>query len=249
MEKDINKHPIVYMKDISKYFGYVTALKKVNFEVYPNEILALVGDNGAGKSTLVKILSGVLIPEEGEIFFDNKKVKIHNTRDSQYLGIITVHQDLNLVDCRSVAENLFLGIEPTKLGFVDKQKMKFESKKIMDNIKIKISSPDLIVGYLSGGQRQSLAIGRVMLRNSKLVLLDEPTAALGVRETGQVINFIKDLKKMGKAILIISHNIEQIFTFVDRIFVLRQGEKVGSRKINETSKEEIIGMITGIIKV
>lgn len=246
--KDVsNNKPLMCLKDISKNFGHVMALNKVDFEVYDNEILALVGDNGAGKSTLIKILSGLLMPDNGKIFFDNKEVKIRSTRDSQSLGIGTVYQNLNLVDCTNVAQNLFLGIEPGRFGFIDRKKMKTESAKVIDSLKIDIKSTDLTVGYLSGGQRQALAIGRVLLRESRLILLDEPTAAMGVQETGKIIELIKALKKDGKTIIIISHNIEQVFSIADRIFVLKQGTKSGSRLVKKTTKEEIIGMITGII--
>jgi len=240
--------PIIDMRGICKYFGHIVALEDVNFSVYQNEILALVGDNGAGKSTLIKILSGVLTQDKGGIYFEDKPVSIRNSRESKALGIGTVYQDLALVDCLDVATNLFLGKEPVKMKFfVRRDEMNKESLKIIDKLKIKIKSPNLITGFLSGGQRQALAIGRVILENCKVFLLDEPTAALGVRESNEVINLVRDLKRAGATIVIISHQLEEVFSLVDRIFVLRQGKVVGSRSVSETTKEEIIGMITGVI--
>jgi len=241
---------LVYMKGIDKWFGHVHALDNVDFSVYNNEIVALVGDNGAGKSTLIKILSGVFAPDKGDIYFNDKLTTLHNPREARNLGIGTVYQDLALVDCLDVSTNLFLGKEPVRSGFfIHREKMETETKKILDRLKVKVKSPRITAGFLSGGQRQAIAIGRVILEDSKIFILDEPTAALGVRETGEVISLIRDLKASGHTIVIISHQLEEVFSLVDRIFVLRQGKKVGDRLISKTTKEEIIGMITGIVKV
>ena len=177
------------------------------------------------------------------------QVEIHNPHDSNLLGTGTVYQDLALVDCLNVSRNLFLGREPllSKI-FVNKRKMDLESKKILNRIGINIESVNLIAGYLSGGQRQSLAIGRVVSADSKVLLLDEPTAALGITESKQVFKIINRLKEEGRSIVIISHNLEHIFSIVNRIFVLRQGKKAGERLISETTKDEIVGMITGVKK-
>jgi len=241
---------LIHMKDIDKWFGHVHALDNIDFSIYENEIVALVGDNGAGKSTLIKILSGVLQADKGEIYINDKLTTIHNPREARNLGIGTVYQDLALVDCVDVSANLFLGKEPVRGSiFVDRNKMETESKKILNRLKVKLQSPKITAGFLSGGQRQAIAIGRVVLEDSKIFVLDEPTAALGVRETGEVLNLIKDLKDSGHTLVIISHQLEEVFSLVDRIFVIRQGKKVGDRLVSETTKEEIIGMITGIVKV
>jgi ABC-type sugar transport system ATPase subunit len=238
------------MKGIDKWFGHVHALNNVDFSIFDNEIVALVGDNGAGKSTLIKILSGVTTADKGEIFIDENPTTIHNPRDARNLGIGTVYQDLALVDCIDVAANLFLGKEPVRNGFfVHKDRMDREAKKILERLKVKLKSTKITAGFLSGGQRQAIAIGRVILEDSRIFVLDEPTAALGVRETGEVLRLIRDLKDTGHTVVIISHQLEEIFSLVDRIFVLRQGEKVGDRMVIDTTKEEIIGMITGIVKV
>lgn len=241
---------LVHMKGIDKWFGHVHALHNVDFSIYENEIVALVGDNGAGKSTLIKILSGIIKPDKGEIYIDGKLTTIRNPRESRDLGIGTVYQDLALVDCIDVSANLFLGREPVRAGiFTHREKMEKESRRILDRLKVKVKSTKITVGFLSGGQRQAIAIGRVILEDSRIFVLDEPTAALGVRETSEVINLIRDLKVSGHTIVIISHQLEEVFSLVDRIFVLRQGKKVGDRLVSETNKEEIIGMITGIVKV
>ena len=241
---------LVYMKGIDKWFGHVHALHNVDFKIYENEIVAIVGDNGAGKSTLIKILSGILAPDNGEIYINDKLTSIRNPKEARSIGIGTVYQDLALVDCLNVSANMFLGKEPVRGGiFVNREKMETETKKILDFLKVKINSPRISVGFLSGGQRQAIAIGRTILEDSKIFVLDEPTAALGVRETNEVLSLIKNLKASGHTIVIISHQLEEVFSLVDRIFVLRQGRKVGDRLINETTKEEIIGMITGILKV
>jgi ABC-type sugar transport system ATPase subunit len=241
---------LVHMKGIDKWFGHVHALHDVDFSIYENEIVALVGDNGAGKSTLIKILSGVITADKGEIYVNDKLTAINNPRDARNLGIGTVYQDLALVDCRDVSANLFLGKEPVRGGiFIHKEKMETEAKKILDRLKVKLKSPRISAGFLSGGQRQAIAIGRVILEDSKIFVLDEPTAALGVSETGEVINLIRNLQATGHTLVIISHQLEEVFSLVDRIFVLRQGRKVGDRLVSKTTKEEIIGMITGIVKV
>jgi len=241
--------PLIYMKGIDKWFGHVHALDNVDLSIYENEIVALVGDNGAGKSTLIKILSGLIKADQGEIYFKDKLINIQNSRDARNLGIGTVYQDLALVDCLDVSANLFLGKELVRGGiFTNRDKMEREAKKILERLQIKIKSPKITAGYLSGGQRQAIAIGRVILEDSKVFVLDEPTAALGVRETGEVLNLIKDLKASGRTIIIISHQLEEVFSLVDRILVLRQGKKVGERLVSKTTKEEIIGMITGIIR-
>lgn len=249
--KDMNDvKPIIEMRGISKYFGYVIALDDINFEIYPREISALVGDNGAGKSTLIKILSGILKPSKGDVFINGKLARIENPTDAIKLGIGTVYQDLALVDCLDCATNIYIGREPLKGGiFVDRTKMGNDTMKILERLKVRIKSPRLVVGYLSGGQRQSLAIGRVISRECEVFILDEPTAALGVRESGEVLELIKELKNSGKSIVIISHNLSHVFSIADRFTVLRQGKVVGKRLAKETTTEEIVSMITSAYSI
>lgn len=244
-----NSKPIIEMTSIKKYFGHVKALDGVNFEIYPKEIMALVGDNGAGKSTLIKILSGVILPDEGSIYIEGKRVKIENPTDSIKLGIGTVYQDLALVDCLNIATNIFIGREPLRGGiFVNRSKMYNDSDEILKSLKIKIESVRQIAGFLSGGQRQSLAVGRVISRDCDIFILDEPTAALGVKESNEVLKLIEDLKNRGKSIVIISHNLAHVFSVSDRFTVLRQGKILGKRLAKETNSEEIVSMITGVYR-
>jgi len=239
------KEPIIKMEKICKHFGHITALDNVDLNIYPNEILGVVGDNGAGKSTLIKIISGYIKADSGDMYFKGELVKIASPKEAQALGIGTVYQDLALIDCLNVASNVFLGREPVKAGiFVDRKKLNEQTMEVLKRIKIDIKQPNVIVGFLSGGQRQSIAIARAISKESNVYILDEPTAALGVKESGQVFEIIKELKAHGHTIIIISHNLEHVFNLVDRIFVLRQGKKVGARFVNETSKEEIVSMIT-----
>jgi len=238
--------PIVEARGISKYFGHVRALEDVDFEIYPGEVHALVGDNGAGKSTLIKIISGAYQPDRGEIFVDGHRVHIHNPHDAQALGIATVYQDLALVDQRDVAANLFLGREPVgALNIVNRGKMNREATATLRELKIKIPSVRSLVGYLSGGQRQAVAIGRAVAQGGRVIIMDEPTAALGIQESRKVLDLIEHLKASGTAVVVISHNLRHVFEVADRITVLRGGRKVGTKLKAETTGEEIVRMITG----
>ena len=238
--------PIVETRSISKAFGHVQALKEVDFEIFSSEVLALVGDNGAGKSTLIKVLSGALVKDDGQIIIDGQPVEIESVTDAQKYGISTVYQDLALVDVRDVASNIFLGREPLKLGlFINKGKMIDDSKEVLNNLKIKIPSMNVNVGELSGGQRQSVAIARALARGERIFLLDEPTAAMGVEQCAQINELIKNLKEKNKSVVVITHNLEHIFEVADRIIIMRRGERVATRDKKETTKEEIVGLITG----
>jgi len=242
----LNNHkPILEMQGISKGFGYVQALNDVDFDVLPDEILALVGDNGAGKSTLIKIASGVYQPDAGAIYIDEQRVHFHNPYMARDHGIATVYQDLALADDRDVAANLFLGREPTRLFMVDKQRMNRESRQILNRLRSNIPSVKTLVGLLSGGQRQAVAIGRAVLQGGRVFILDEPTAALGVRESANVLQLILDLRDQGSSVVVISHNLNHVFSVADRITVLRHGRKVGTRLKADSSADEIVGMITG----
>jgi ABC-type sugar transport system ATPase subunit len=248
LNERVNEMPILEMRGISKSFGHVQALNDVDFEVYPHEVLALVGDNGAGKSTLVKVLSGVYSADRGSIQIDGKPVAIRSPFDAQQLGIATVYQDLALVDCRDIAANIFLGREPTRGIIVNRKKMIQESEEVLGSLKIKLPSVTVAVGFLSGGQRQAVAIARAISRGGRILILDEPTAALGIEESQKVNNLISDLKARGSSVVIISHNLAHVFSVADRIFVLRHGQRVGTCTKQDTTMEQIVGMITGAIQ-
>lgn len=241
--------PIVEMKNIHKNFGGVTALQDVDLTLYEGEVLGLVGDNGAGKSTLIKILSGAIVPDKGEICFQGEKVQIKQPKDAKKLGIETIYQDLALIDNLNVAANVFIGREIRKgsLGrifrIMNLKEMEKKTQELLDRLRITIESLRERVGSLSGGQRQSVAIGRAIYFNARVLIMDEPTAALGVEETEKVHNLVKDLKERGLSIIVISHNLNDIFEISDRIMVLKTGRLVGIRKKETTDKEEIVRMI------
>jgi ABC-type sugar transport system ATPase subunit len=240
-----NSRPILELRRISKRFGHVDALVDVDFEMLSGEILALVGDNGAGKSTLIKIASGVYQPDAGEIFIDGQRVHFDSPHDARNNGIATVHQDLALADDRDVAANLFLGREPTRYFMVDQKRMNHEARQVLNRLRINIPSIENLVGLLSGGQRQAVAIGRAISQGGRVFIMDEPTAALGVRESAKVLRLILGLKEEGSSVVVISHNMRHVFSIADRITVLRHGRKVGTRVKSESSPDDIVRMITG----
>ncbi len=241
------KEPLVRMVNISKSFGTVQALKNVDFDVDYQEVMGLVGDNGAGKSTLIKILTGVFPPDTGEIYFEGKKVEIRSPREARDLGIETVYQDLALIPLMSISRNFFLGREPTvKIGpfrFLDKRRMDRTVRKVLSEIGIKVRSPDEPVAVLSGGERQSVAIGRALHFGAKLLILDEPTSALSVRETHKVLDFILEAKERGLSIIFITHNIYHVYSVADRFTILEHGRKVATFRKDEVSAEDIIEII------
>jgi simple sugar transport system ATP-binding protein len=223
--------PVVEMRNIKKNFGAVQALRGINLVLHQNEVLGVVGDNAAGKSTLMKVLSGALIPDEGEIFIEGNKVHIANPWDARRLGIEMVYQDLALANNLDVAANVFMGREAVsvKLGpisVMDMHHMEQETQRLIDRLKIDISSVRLKVERLSGGQRQSVAIARATAFNTKVTIMDEPTAALSVAAIDKVLNLVQELKAQGCSIIIISHRLEDIYQVSDRLMVLRQGRKV-----------------------
>jgi ABC-type sugar transport system ATPase subunit len=233
---------ILELKNITKVFGGLTALDNVSLDLYDKEVLALVGDNGAGKSTLIKIISGAINPDEGEIFLHGEKVEINNPKDSKKLQIETVYQDLALIDTLDITKNVLLGRERNILSH---KKREARTKKIMSGLDINIPDIRKKVKLLSGGQRQSVAIARATTFGKKIIILDEPTAALGVRESKHILEIIKSLKDRGLSIIIITHNLEHAFYISDRFFVIRNGKCVGVKKKGETSVDEIVKMITG----
>lgn len=239
--------PLVEMRGICKHFGGVKALDHAGLALYPGEIHALVGDNAAGKSTLIKILSGALSMDEGSISFEGRLVQILDPRDAKALGIETVYQDLALADNLDVPGNIFLGRELRRAGmgrlFLDLRRMEVEARTLLARLKIHIPSVRLRTRALSGGQRQSVAIARCMYFNARVVILDEPTAALGVAETAKVHELVRDLRSHGLAVLMISHNLNHVFGISDRITVMKAGRIVGSRVVAATTQEEILRMI------
>lgn len=240
------KQPSLLMRGISKSFGAVRALSHVDFEVYPGEVVGLVGDNGAGKSTLIKSISGVGPADEGEIFVEGQPVKITSPQIATRLGIQTVYQDLALCDNLDVVANLFLGQE--ERGFLrtlNEVDMEKQALTVLRTLDVKLPTMRAIVSTLSGGQRQSVAVAKSILRNAKIVLLDEPTAALGVAQTRQVLNLIRRLREQGLAVVVISHNLADVFEVVDRVVVLRLGKRVGTFDIKNTTPEQIVASITG----
>ncbi|MGQ9473678.1 MAG: ATP-binding cassette domain-containing protein [Candidatus Caldatribacteriaceae bacterium] len=244
------RKPLLEVKNIVKRFGGLVALNRVSMEVYPGEVVGLLGDNGAGKSTLIKIVSGVYRADEGEIFFEGKEVKINNPMEALKLGIETIYQDLALAENLNVYSNIFLGREKLRkaLGFIsvlDHDYMLKESRKVLNRLGIEIPSLKNKIKTLSGGQRQSVAISRSIYWNAKLLIMDEPTAALGVAEQRKVLNLVRILSEQGVSIIIISHQLYDVFQVAHRLVVLRRGEKVGERLTRETNPDEIVSLIVG----
>ncbi|CAM5559715.1 TOBE-like domain-containing protein [Mycolicibacterium aubagnense] len=239
--------PVLKLQDIHKMFSGITAIENFSLEVYPGEIVALVGDNGAGKSTLIKIISGVHSPTSGTISIEGDTVTMSNATMARSHGIEVVYQDLALADQQSVYMNMFLGREPVNgLGLLDRRRMIAETESLVKELDVRIPSAHATIRDLSGGQRQGVAIARATHWASKLILLDEPTAALGVAETAKVEEIVLSLKRRNIGVLIISHSLDQVFRLSDRICVLRRGKQIGVRETAKTDKNEIIAMITGL---
>jgi len=245
-ERPPSGEPRLRLRGISKSFGAVRALYKVDFEVNDGEVVGLVGDNGAGKSTLIKVISGVGPADEGEIFLEGQKISIPNPQAANRVGIETVYQDLALCDNLDVVANLFLGREERSfLRSLDEIDMEKQALNVLRTLDVKLPSTRTAVATLSGGQRQSVAVAKSILRKAKVVLLDEPTAALGVAQTRQVLNLIRRLREQGLAVVVISHNLADVFEVVDRVIVLRLGRRVGTFDIKTTTPEQIVAAITG----
>jgi ABC-type sugar transport system ATPase subunit len=238
--------PVITMEGVAKSFGHVRALIDVNLDIYPGEVLGLLGDNGAGKSTLIKILSGVYHPDSGNFTCRGQDIQIENPSQAQSLGIATVYQDLSLVDARPVAHNIYLGREPRRWRFfLNRRKMEREAGEILEKLKIKIPSVSVDVEVLSGGQRQAVAVARAIAQGGDVLLLDEPWAALGVEQTEQVQQLMGDLREHGTAMILITHDLSDIINITDKIAVLRQGRLVAYTNSKETTINEIISWITG----
>jgi len=245
----MSETPVLKVQGVSKRFGGVHALENVSLELYPGEVLALAGDNGAGKSTLIKIISGVLHPDEGTLWYSGSEVTFENPQKAREHGIETIYQDLALADNLDVGANVFLGREPLKrvLGFpvLDRKRMRTQAAGALRVLDIQIHRFDLPIRSLSGGQRQAVAIGRAIHWKAKILIMDEPTAALGVPEQRKVIALIKSLKQSGVGVIFISHNLVDIFAVSDRIVVLRRGVKAGERISTDTSSDEIVRLMVG----
>jgi D-xylose transport system ATP-binding protein len=236
---------VLALRGVSKRFGAVQALTDVELEVHAGEVVALVGDNGAGKSTLVKTIAGVHPIDDGVIEWEGKAVQVGKPQDAQALGIATVYQDLALCDNIDVVGNLFLGREIRRRGVLDEVEMERRSRELLDQLSIRIPSVRIPIASLSGGQRQVVAIARSMLGDPKLVILDEPTAALGVEQTAQVLDLVERLRDRGHAVILISHNMADVKAVADKVAVLRLGRNNGVFEVKSTSQEEIISAITG----
>ena len=248
--------PIVEMQAIKKNFGAVQALRGVDLTLRQNELMGLVGDNAAGKSTLMKVLSGAYIPDEGDIYLEGQKAHIASPEDSRRLGIEMLYQDYALANNLDVASNVFLGREVVRLNLgllkvMNKRRMEQEARRLMDRLKIDITSVRRKVENLSGGQRQAVAIGRATAFDAKVIIMDEPTAALSVAAISKVLDLIRELKRQGASIIVISHRLEDIFEVADRVMVLRHGRKVGDLPIGGKSladvRDEVVARIVGAV--
>lgn len=242
--------PLLELRGVSKRFGAVQALTDVDFEVRTREVVGVVGDNGAGKSTLIKTIAGVNPLDQGEYAFDGKVVHVRSPADATALGIATVYQDLALCDNLDVVANLFLGREATlgvlgPLDLVDEVPMEKRAVTVLRDLAVKIPSVRVPVAALSGGQRQSVAVARAVLSEARVVMLDEPTAALGVAQTRQVLDLIIRLRDQGLAVIVISHNLEDVFEVCDRVVVLRLGRRVADLDMKTSTRDQVVAAITG----
>lgn len=238
--------PIIELVNVKKSFGPVSVLKGVNLKVHPGKVTALVGDNGAGKSTLIKGLAGVQPYDSGEVLIDGKHRDLHAPRDAAHLGIEVVYQDLALCDNLDIVQNMFLGREELSFGTFDEGRMEKEASDTLRSLSVRtVKSVRQKVSSLSGGQRQTVAIARAVLKNARVVILDEPTAALGVAQTEQVLNLVSRLSDQGVAVVLISHNLADVFAVADDIAVLYLGQMVAQIPTEETTRDDVVGYITG----
>lgn len=237
--------PVLSLKGINKRFGAVQALTDVHLDVAPGEVVALVGDNGAGKSTLVKIIAGVYQPDGGSITFAGRQISVGGPSDAQALGISTVFQDLALCDNLDVVANLFLGQERATAGWLDEVEMEKEAWRLLRTLSAKIPSVRIPIAGLSGGQRQTVAIARSLVGRPKVVMLDEPTAALGVAQTAEVLNLVERLRETGLGVILISHNMADVQAVADRIVVLRLGRNAAEFRVEEATTQQLVAAITG----
>ena len=238
------------VRGLTKRFGGLTAVDHMDLQVFPGEVVGLLGDNGAGKSTLIKMISGVYHPDEGQILFQGREIRLASPANALELGIETLYQDLALAENLDVFSNIFMGREKTKpfLGVIpvlDHEFMHEESKKVLKRLEIEIPSLRNLIKNLSGGQRQAVAIGRSIYWDAKLLIMDEPTAALGVQEQRKVLDLVRVLRAQNIPIIVISHQMYDIFSVTDRLVIMRRGKKVAERITKETNTDEVVGLITG----
>ncbi len=242
--------PILQVKDLSKHFGGLVAVDNVSLEVYPGEVVGLLGDNGAGKSTLIKMISGVYKPDGGQMLLDGEAVSFATPMEARQRGIETIYQDLALCDNLDASANIFLGREKMRrqLGIfkvLDRPYMMSESRKVLDQLDIRIPELRNPIVQLSGGQRQAVSIARAVYWHARLMIMDEPTAALGVPEQLKVLELIRTLREQGVPVILISHNMQDVFAVADRLIVMRRGSKAGERKVSETSDNEVVSLMVG----
>ena len=235
---------LISVRHMHKWYAGVHALKGVSLDISPSEVVGLVGDNGAGKSTLIKIMSGVLRPDKGEIRIDGKRVEIASPKAAMRLGIETIYQDASMVPTMSIARNLFVGREPLLfavggIGLIDHDRMRRESMKAIADVDLHLRSPDALLAELSGGQRQGVAIARAMHFKSRVLILDEPTNHLSVKETAKVLGFVRSLPAQGITTILVSHNMHHVFESCDRIVAMARGEIVFDKPVAETSVDEV----------
>mgnify|MGYP000644388470 FL=1 len=240
-------NPLIELSGIKKSFGPVDVLKGIDLKVYPGRVTALVGDNGAGKSTLIKGIAGVQPYDEGVVKFEGEETHLHSPRQASSLGIEVVYQDLALCENLDIVQNMFLGREEMSQGTLNEADMEFAAAKALQSLSVRtVKSLRQKVSSLSGGQRQTVAISRTVLRDAKLVILDEPTAALGVAQTEQVLNLVRRLADQGLAVIMISHNLQDVFQVADDIAVLYLGNMVAQLETKKTNHNEVISYITGL---
>ncbi len=237
--------PILSLRGIRKRFGSIHALAGVDLDVHAGEVVALVGDNGAGKSTLVKVIAGAGAPDDGIVTWDGRRVTLERPADARALGIATVYQDLALCDNLDIAANLFLGREVARAGVLDEIEMERRSRELLQTLSVQLPSVKAPVASLSGGQRQAVAIARSLLGEPRVVVLDEPTAALGVEQTAQVLELIERLRHRGLGVVVISHNLEDVLAVADRIVVLRLGRNAATFRAADVTHEALVAAITG----
>ncbi|MGE5139409.1 MAG: ATP-binding cassette domain-containing protein [Rudaea sp.] len=243
--------PLLRAVNLTKRFGGLTAVNNVSLDVFPGEVVGLLGDNGAGKSTFIKMISGVYSQDEGEIFFKGQKLSLNNPREARDMGIETIYQDLALAENLDVGSNVFLGREVKKpligryVQTLDRKRMHDEALTVLKRLDIRIPTMHTPIRSLSGGQRQAVAIARAIYWDAKMLILDEPTAALGVSEQRKVLTLVRTLRDQGVPIIIISHNMQDVFAVADRVVVMRRGNNVGERKIKQTTVDEIVSLMVG----
>jgi len=236
---------LLSIRAMTKHFGPVEALRYCDLDVPAGKVTALIGDNGAGKSTLIKAIAGIYTPSSGQIFWEGKEVQIHSPRDADQLGISTVYQDLALCDNLDIVQNMYLGHESTRMGLLNEIQMELETTKLLRDLSVfTVQSVRQLVGSLSGGQRQAIAVARAVMRDTKLVIMDEPTAALGVSQTKLVLDLIKTLASRGIAVLVISHNLNDVFAVADRIAVLHLGTLISSGPASDYDTASAVDLIT-----